>query len=265
MIGAILGDIVGSVYEFDNIKTKDFELFKKECGFTDDTVMTIAVARALMRFECINEENLSEFKESLITTMHEIGCKYPDAGYGGRFLVWLLKNKREPYNSFGNGSAMRVSSVGWYAKTLEEAELIAKATAEVTHNHPEGIKGAVATAGAVFLGRKGASMDEIKAYVENFYTLDFTLDEIRPTYEFDVTCQGTVPQAMQAFFESESFEDAIRNAISIGGDSDTLAAITGAVAEGYYGMPEGLKESALSYLDERLLSITEHFEGIFLR
>jgi len=238
MTGAILGDIVGSIYEFDNIKTKEFELFDKECFFTDDSVMTIAIAEALLQAEEINEENLEDFKENLITVMHEIGVKYPDCGYGGHFLVWILRNKREPYNSFGNGSAMRVSSVGWYAKTLEEAELIAKATAEVSHNHPEGIKGAVATSGAIFLARTGATIDEIKKYISKYYTIDFTIDKIRPVYKFNETCQETVPQAMQAFFESTSFEDAIRNAISIGGDSDTLAAITGAVAEAYYGIPE---------------------------
>lgn len=265
MIGAILGDIVGSIYEFDNIKTKDFELFDKECFFTDDSVMTIAIAEALMQYESIDENNIDEFKEKLIDVMHEIGIKYPDCGYGGHFLVWILRNKREPYNSFGNGSAMRVSSVGWYAKSLEETELIAKATAEVSHNHPEGIKGAVATAGAVFLTRMGATMDELKKYISKYYTIDFTIDEIRPVYDYDITCQGTVPQAMQAFFESESFEDAIRNAISIGGDSDTLAAITGAVAEAYYGIPDELKETALSYLDDRLLDITERFEEKYIR
>ena len=265
MIGAILGDVVGSIYEFDNIKTKEFELFDKECFFTDDSVMTIAIAEALMQIEEINEENLEDFKENLITVMHEIGVKYPDCGYGGHFLVWMLRNKREPYNSFGNGSAMRVSSVGWYAKTLEDAEFIAKATAEVSHNHPEGIKGAVATAGAVFLARTGATMGELKEYISKYYTIDFTIDEIRPVYKFNETCQGTVPQAMQAFFESTSFEDAIRNAISIGGDSDTLAAITGAVAEAYYGIPDDLRETALSYLDERLLDITERFENRYLR
>lgn len=265
MIGAILGDIVGSIYEFDNIKTKEFELFDRDCIFTDDSVMTIAVAEALMQYENINENNIEEFKETLVDVMHEIGRKYPDCGYGGHFLVWILRNKREPYNSFGNGSAMRVSSVGWYAKTLQEAELIAKATAEVSHNHPEGIKGAVATAGAVFLARKGAAMDEIREYISKYYTIDFTLDEIRPVYDYDVTCRGTVPQAMQAFFESKNFEDAIRNVISIGGDSDTLAAITGAVAEAYYGIPNDLKGTALSYLDERLLDITERFEEKYLR
>ena len=264
MIGAILGDIVGSIYEFDNIKTKEFELFDKECIFTDDTVMTIAVAETLYHYDHIDESNVEEFKKDLISTMHMIGVRYPDCGYGGHFLIWIMRGKTEPYNSFGNGSAMRVSSVGWFAKSLENAEFIAKATAEITHNHPEGIKGAVATAGAVFLARTGATMDEIKKYISKYYTIDFTLDEIRPIYDYDVTCQGTVPQAMQAFFESNSFEDAIRNAISIGGDSDTLAAITGAVAEAYYGIEDELKETALSYVDDRLLNIVERFEDKFL-
>ena len=265
MIGAILGDVVGSIYEFDNIKTKEFELFDKECFFTDDSVMTIAIAEALMQYENIDENNIDEFKENLITVMHKIGVKYPRCGFGGRFRIWMFLNERTPYNSYGNGSAMRVSSVGWYAKSLEETELIAKVTAAVSHNHPEGIKGAVATAGAVFLARTGATMDEIKKYIAKYYTIDFTIDEIRPVYKFNETCQETVPQAMQAFFESESFEDAIRNAISIGGDSDTLAAITGAMAEAYYGIPDDLKETALSYLDERLLDITERFEDKYIR
>ena len=264
MIGAITGDIVGSIYEFDNIKTKTFELFDKECLFTDDSVMTIAVADTLMQYENICAKNAEAFKADLIKTMHRIGCKYPDCGYGGRFLVWMLRNQTTPYNSFGNGSAMRVSAVGWYANTLEDAEFIAKLTAEVTHDHPEGIKGAVATAGAVFLARTGATMVEIQNYIAKYYTIDFTIDEIRPLYDYDITCQGTVPQAMQAFFESSDFEDAIRNAISIGGDSDTLAAITGAVAEAFYGIPDDIQETALSYLDERLLTITERFENAFL-
>lgn len=264
MIGAITGDIVGSVYEFDNIKTKEFELFDTDCFFTDDSVMTLAVSEALLKFDYIDYKNVDEFKEQLILSMHEIGRKYPDCGYGEHFYGWIMENRRNPYNSFGNGSAMRVSAVGWYAKTLEDAEFIAKATAEVTHNHFEGIKGAVATAGAVFLARNGADMEEIKKYISKYYSIDFTIDEIRPGYEFDVTCQGTVPQAMQAFFGSVSFEDAIRNAVSIGGDSDTLAAITGAVAEAYYGITDKIKGISLSYLDETLLKITEQFVNKYL-
>lgn len=262
MIGAILGDIVGSIYEFDNIKTKEFEMFDKECMFTDDSVMTIAVADALLQYDRITD--YKDFKTTLIKTMHRYGKTYPDASYGGRFLVWLLKKHTEPYNSFGNGSAMRVSPVAWYAKTLEEAEQLATATAEITHNHPEGMKGAVVTAGAIFLARNGATKDKISKYVSESYEIDFTLDEIRDTYEFNETCQRTVPQAMVAFLESESFEDAIRNAISIGGDSDTLAAITGSVAEAFYGIGEDMKETALSYLDERLLAVVEWFEDMYM-
>ncbi len=262
MIGAILGDVVGSIYEFDNIKTKVFELFDKECMFTDDTVMTVAVAEALMQYDTVTD--YEAFKKTLIASMHKYGAIYPDASYGGRFLVWLLRKYTEPYNSFGNGSAMRVSPVAWYAKDIEEAEKLAKATAEVTHNHPEGIKGATVTAGAIFLARKGKSKDEIKAYVEESYDINFTLDEIRDTYTFNETCQETVPQAMVAFLEAESFEDAIRNAISIGGDSDTLAAITGSVAEAFFGIDEDMKGTALSYLDERLLGVVEKFEDMYM-
>lgn len=264
MIGAIFGDIVGSIYEFNNLRSKEFELFGERCFFTDDSVMTAAVAHALMDMPYVNCENINEFKERLIDSMHSIGIKYPNCGYGGRFYSWITKKEREPYNSFGNGSAMRVSSVGWYARSLEETEMIAKATAEVSHNHPEGVKGAVATAGAVFLARTGATMEELKKYVSGYYNIDFTLDEIRPTYSFNETCQDTVPQALEAFFESMSFEDAIRNAISVGGDSDTLAAITGAVAEAYYGIPEELEKKAISYLDDTLLEIVERFQSDFM-
>ena len=257
MIGAIFGDIVGSVYEFDNIKTKEFELFTDKCEFTDDTAMTVAVADALMQFEKITDPEA--FKETLIKTMHRYGKKYPYAGYGGHFGLWLMTEETEPYGSYGNGSAMRVSPVAWYANSLDEALALAKATAEITHNHPEGIKGAVVTAGATYLARMGATMARIKEFVSDYYDMNFTLDEIRPTYYFSETCQYTVPQAMQAFFESTSFEDAVRNGISIGGDSDTLCAICGAVAEAYYGMTEQETERALSYLDEPLREVVRRF------
>ena len=219
--------------------------------------MTLAVANALNKYETITD--LEIFKQSLVKSMHEIGIHYPDSGYGGRFYGWIMNKRTEPYNSFGNGSAMRVSPVSWYAKSLAEAEVLAKVTAEVTHNHPEGVKGAVSVAGAIYLARTGHTMAEIKEYVSKFYKCDFTLDEIRPTYGFYETCQDSVPQAFEAFFESESFEDAIRNAISIGGDSDTIAAITGSIAEAYYGISDKLKETAVSYLDERLLKIYNDF------
>ena len=187
MTGAIIGDIVGSRFEFDNHKSKDFTLFTHECFFTDDTVMTLAVANALNKYETITD--LEAFKQTLIKSMHSIGVKYPYCGYGGRFVSWLITRSTTPYNSFGNGSAMRVSPVSWYAKSLDEAEALAKATAEVTHNHPEGIKGAVSVAGAIYLARTGYSMAEIKEYVSKFYKIDFTLDEIRSTYGFYETCQ----------------------------------------------------------------------------
>ncbi len=263
MIGAIIGDIVGSRFEFANHKSKDFDFFDKACIFTDDTVMTLAIAKALQPYDKI--EDLEKFKEDLISVMHEVGNKYPFCGYGGRFLIWMLYNHTEPYNSYGNGSAMRVSPVGWFASSLEECEALAKATAEVTHNHPEGIKGAVAVAGAIYLARTGHSMEEIKKYISQYYTIDFTLDEIREKYEFREICQESVPQALEAFFESVSFEDAIRNAISIGGDSDTIAAMCGSIAEAYYGISEDIKEKALSYLDYYLLRIAEDFADKFVK
>ncbi len=259
MTGAIIGDIVGSRFEFDNHKSKDFTLFTPQCFFTDDTVMTLAVAKALSKYEAITD--YEDFKQTLIKCMHDVGIHYPYSGYGGRFFVWIMHRKTQPYNSYGNGSAMRVSPVSWYAKSLDEAEKLAKATAEVTHNHPEGIKGAVSVAGAIYLARTGATMAEIKEYVSRFYKIDFTLDEIRPTYDFYETCQDSVPQAFEAFFESSDFEDAIRNAISIGGDSDTITAITGSVAEAYYGVSDKLKAMAVYYLDERLLKIYVDFNS----
>lgn len=260
MLGAIIGDIVGSRFEFYNHKCKDFTLFTPKCFFTDDTVMTLAVANALNEYESISD--YEAFKHTLIKSMHEIGNHYPDCGYGGRFYGWIRNRKTTPYNSYGNGSAMRVSPVGWYAKSLDEAEKLAKATAVVTHNHPEGIKGAVSVAGAIYLACRGSTMAEIKKYVSKFYKIDFTLNQIRPSYKFHETCQDSVPQAFEAFFESTSFEDAVRNAISIGGDSDTIAAIVGSVAEAYYGIDSTLKETALTYLDERLLKIYNDCKNI---
>ena len=259
MLGAIFGDIVGSVYEFDNIKTKDFEMFGGGCSYTDDTVMTVAVARALMKYK--NTDEIDKFKSLLIKEMHSLGDEYPLAGYGGRFEYWLLCKGTEPYGSYGNGSAMRVSPVAWYANSLEETIALAEASAEVTHNHPEGVKGAVVTAGATYLARMGYGKEKIREFVNQYYEMNFTLDEIRPTYEFNETCQETVPQAMQAFFESNSFEDAIRNGVSVGGDSDTLCAICGAVAEGFYGMSDDERSKTLSYLDEPLLDTVKEFEN----
>ena len=256
MIGAIIGDIVGSRFEWNNIKSKDFDLFTAGCFFTDDSVMTIAVADALIRAK-------GDFKllpEYTVESMRRIGRPYPDCGYGGSFYHWMYSNDPKPYCSYGNGAAMRVSACGFMAKSLEEAIVLSEAVTGVTHNHPEGIKGAEATAVAIYLARSGYSIEEIQQRISTKYCpMDFTLDEIRDTYEFNETCQDTVPQALKAFFESLDFEDAIRNAISLGGDSDTLAAITGGIAEAYYGVPQGIKKKALKYLDKELLQIVERF------
>ncbi|MBO5778970.1 MAG: ADP-ribosylglycohydrolase family protein [Clostridia bacterium] len=250
MLGAIIGDIVGSPYEFGSHKRKEFLFYQSGCRPTDDSVMTIAVGCACASANCHNEQ---EFKRTLIDIMREIGRQYPYAGYGGMFYSWLMSDDGKPYGSYGNGSAMRVSPVAWTVDTLEEVETLAKWSAEVTHDHPEGIKGAQAIASAIFLARTGADKDEIRAYIEaNYYDLDFSLEEIRPNYGFDVTCQGSVPQAIVCFLESTDFEDTIRNAVSLGGDCDTQAAMAGAIAEAYYGIPDDLQEQAFDYMDETL-------------
>ena len=261
MLGAILGDIIGAPYEFDfnNIKTVDFPLFNEFSEFTDDTVMSVAVANALVKTYGKDDETI---KAELVRQMQALGRRYPGAGYGGRFWDWLfITDNPEPYNSFGNGSAMRVSSAGWLYDTLEETLHAAHLTAEVTHNHPEGIKGAESTAAAIFLARNGKSKDEIKDYiVKNFgYDLDTTLDEIRPSYHMNETCQGSVPQAIRAFLEGSDYESTVRLAVSIGGDSDTIACIAGGIAEAYYGMPENLKAEALNRLSPDLCADVSAF------
>ena len=251
ILGAIVGDIVGSVYEWHNIKTKSFPLFSGKGFFTDDTVMTLAVAKAVEK--ALRGGDLAVYTEN---AMRELGNKYPHAGYGGRFAHWLTDKDAHAYGSFGNGSAMRVSPCGTFADTLEEALQKAKITASVTHDHPEGIKGAQAVAAAIFLALHGSTIEEIRRYITSeFYDLDFTLDAIRPVYRFDETCQGSVPQAIEAFLESTDFEDAVRNAVSIGGDSDTIAAITGSIAGAYYGVPEEIGKKALTYLSKELRGI----------
>lgn len=249
MYGAIFGDIVGSIYEFNNIKTKNFKLLDEDSFFTDDTVMTIAVGTALE----LTKGNRDELSKTTVATMQSLGLKYFDAGYGYNFKQWLLEDNPQPYNSWGNGAAMRISPVAYFADTLDEVKDLSYKITAISHNHPEGIKGAEATAVAIFLALQGKSKEEIKEHImQNYYPLDFTLEEIRPTYKFSPSCQNTVPQALQAFFESENFEDAIRNAISIGGDSDTLAAITGSVAEAHYGVPENIKQFVINKLDNNL-------------
>ncbi len=222
--------------------------------------MTLAIAKAILQADG-QYDGLSDLA---VKYMREVGRPYPDCGYGGGFRHWLYSDDVGPYHSFGNGAAMRVSACGFVAKTLEEAIMLSRKVTEVTHNHPEGIKGAEATAVCIFLAREGKSIPEIRDYVNtHYYLMDFTLDGIRDTYQFNETCQDTVPQAIMAFLESTDFEDATRNAISIGGDSDTLAAITGGIAEAYYGVPNDIREQALPLLDEPLLEILKDFERVF--
>ena len=272
MLGAIIGDIVGSRFEWDDHKSKDFDLFgndglrRTHCEYTDDSVMTVAVADALLHFDRIDDE--TAFKATLVERMHYFGQARPNCGFGGRFYRWIMNGDTLPYGSYGNGSAMRVSPVGWYAETLSDAERIAKLTAEVTHNHPEGIRGAQAVAGAIWLARHGKSKAELRHYIAaNHYPNAFVLPlrDIRPDYEFDESCQGTVPEALVAFMEGKDFEDAIRNAISLGGDSDTLADITGAVAEAFYGIPDGIRDTALTFLDDELKEVTLRFTEKYCR
>ena len=253
MLGAILGDIAGSRFERHPLPKDaspwDFPLLAASCRPTDDTVMTLAVAHAIR--QCSGSLAEAEFTAALIDAMHDFGSRCPDAGYGWTFKKWLAERRREPYNSFGNGSAMRVSPAGWAWDTLEETQRGAALTASVTHSHPLGIAGACATASAIFLARIGASMAKIKDCLAKDFHYDFsrTLAEIQPAYKFDVTCQGSVPEALTAFFESTSCEEAIRCAIWLGGDSDTQAAIAGSCAQAMFGMPKDLQEKALGFLD----------------
>lgn len=259
MLGAIIGDIIGSRFEWNNIKTKRFELFAKECFPTDDTVMTLAIANAIL--ECDGDYDL--LGQRAVEEMQRIGRLYPDMGYGGRFSEWIFSACPKPYNSYGNGAAMRVSACGYAARNLQEAKCLARAVTEVTHNHPEGLKGAESVAVAVFMALHGSTLSEIEGAMRTYYPLNFTLDSVRSGYSFDVTCQGSVPQAFRAFLEATGFEDAVRNAVSLGGDSDTLAAIAGSVAGAYYGVPAAFRTNALRYLDGELLGIVRRFEERF--
>ena len=262
MLGAIFGDIVGSVYEFNNAKDQNFKLLSRWSRPTDDSCMTLAVARALM--ESYGQED-EAVRRAVVKSMRDIGRRYPHAGYGGMFRKWLRDRDPEPYNSFGNGSAMRVAAAGWLYRTMEETLHAAELTAEVTHNHPEGIKGAQAIAASIFLARADASKEHIAAYVmDTFgYDLSRTLDEIRPGYSFSSSCQKSCPEAIIAFLEGVSFEDVIRKAVSLGGDSDTIACMAGAIAEAYYGMPEEFKEEALSRLDPPMREIVHEFRRFY--
>ncbi|MCG2730847.1 MAG: GNAT family N-acetyltransferase [Acetobacterium sp.] len=272
MLGAIIGDIAGSRFEFNNHRSKDFELFAETCEVTDDSIMTLAVAKAIMeagKYGCLplengisNREYYRRVETLTIKTMPEIGRNYPHCGYGGRFGRWIFSECPQPYNSFGNGAAMRISPAAFAARSEAEARILSEVITRVTHNHPEGLKGAEAVAVAIYMARNGAGKDAIRDRINTcYYQLDFTIDEIRDTYQFNETCQETVPQAIQAFWESTSFDDAIRTAISVGGDSDTLAAITGAIAEAYYEVPKELEEKALSHLDADLREIYDEWQS----
>lgn len=260
MLGAIIGDIVGSRFEWNNHKSTDFELFTKKCSFTDDSAMTLAVAKALLK----SRNDWAALGTNAVKCMQEIGQKYPNCGYGQKFYLWLHQKNPQPYRSFGNGAAMRVSPVAYAAESMEQCIAFSNAVTKVSHDHPEGLKGAEAAAAATWAALHGTSKENIRELIEDrYYILDFTIDELRPHYRFDVTCQGSVPQAIKAFLESENFEDAIRLAVSIGGDSDTIAAIAGGIAGAYYGVPDYLSAQAMEHLPEDLLDILTEFEKVY--
>lgn len=262
MYGAIYGDIIGSKFEFDRGPwRKEFELFTDKDNFTDDTVMTIAVGQALV--QAGKDASIDKIRQFVEASMVEWGHKYPNAGYGGRFYNWLFSGKKlRPYNSLGNGSAMRVSAVGWLYDSLERTREVARATAEVTHNHPEGMKGAECTATVMFLSRTGVGKDEIKEFVtkEFRYDISHTCDELRPFHRMDETCMDALPKALISFFEGNSYEDVIRNAVSLGGDTDTIAAIAGAMAEAFYGIPVTIAAYGNGYIPEDMKAILKEFD-----
>ena len=260
MWGAIVGDIAGSRFEGKDMRSKQFALFHGDCRFTDDSVMTVAVARAVME----HKSNGADLSTEAIKLMQWFGRMYQHRGYGGNFIDWIWSDNPAPYNSMGNGAAMRVSACGFAAETLVEAKEMAYAVTAVSHNHPEGIRGAQAVASAIFMARTGAGKDDIRQYItDNFYKIDFEIDDLREYYQTDVSCQGSVPQAIASFLESQSFEDAIRNAISIGGDSDTIAAIAGSIADAYYGVPQEFINRARHYVSFTMGDIINRFEQMF--
>lgn len=265
MYGAIIGDIIGSMYEFDvPCWSKNFPLFvdgfyTRGSHFTDDTVMTVAVMEALM--EAGRDADAETIRRECIRSMQKWGRKYPHAGYGSRFIHWLDEKNPKPYGSWGNGSAMRVSAAGWLYDTIERTREVARATAEVSHNHPEGIKGAECTAAVMFLARTGASKDEIKEYIvkEFGYDISRTVDELRPLHDHVESCMDSLPKALVSFFEGVSYEDTVRNAVSLGGDTDTLAAIAGAMADAMYGVPDDIVAEGRERLPEDLCEVVEKF------
>lgn len=262
MYGAIFGDVIGSRFEFDRGgKTKEFKLFTEQDSFTDDTAMTIAVGEGLMNAGL--DASVEDIHHAVIRSMKKWGREYPDAGYGGRFYDWLFSHwQPRPYGSYGNGSAMRVSAVGWLYNSLERTREVARATAEVTHNHPEGIKGAECTAAVMFMGRTGSTKEEILEYVtkEFGYDLSETLDQMRERHAHIESCQDSLPKALRSFFDGESYEDVVRNAVSLGGDTDTLAAIAGAMAEAFYGMPVLIMAEGKTFIPEDMLEVLQRFD-----
>ena len=260
MYGALLGDMIGAPYEFDRgNKSKVFEMFNDEVAFTDDSVMTIAVAEGIMNAGLDADE--ASMKAEIVKSMKIWGRKYPDAGYGAKFIWWLMLDDPNPYGSFGNGSAMRVSSVGWLYDSIERTREVARWTSEVTHNHPEGVKGAESTASAIYLARNGCSKEDIKNYIINEfgYDLSRTCDEIRPAYRHVEICQETVPEAITAFLEGTDFEDVIRTAVSLGGDCDTLTCIAGSIGEAFYKIPDNMIEECRNRLSKNILDVVDRF------
>ena len=264
MLGAIIGDIVGSRFEWNNHRSKDFEFLTYKCFPTDDSIMSLAIAQAIL----VSKKDYSDLSKNAIECMQNVGRNYPNCGYGGSFYGWIFSDDPKPYNSYGNGAAMRVSAAGFAANSIEEAKKLSRLVTEVSHNHPEGIKGAEATASAIYMARNGSSKEEIEEYIEKefHYNLDRTLDEIRPEYHMDETCQRTVPEAIIAFLESKDFEDAVRNAVSLGGDTDTLGAITGSIAEAFYGIPAVLIAECKSRIDKGLMTdVLDEFDHVLGR
>ena len=257
IIGAVAGDVIGSAYEFNPTRDYNFELFTPKSTFTDDTVLTMANALWLL-------EDEHHTPERLVNIMLDMCWKYPDRAYGGRFDSWIHDTDPQPYNSFGNGSAMRVSPIGYYAKTLDEALALAKISAEVTHNHPEGIKGAQATAAAIFMARKGMSKQEIRDYIAQTFNYDMsrTLDEIRPTFTFDETCQHTVPEAITCFLEGKDFEDVVRLSVALAGDADTIAAIAGSISSAVDEVPAEISQPVIALLSEEFCTTLLRFNEL---
>ena len=258
MIGAIIGDIVGSRFEFHNYLSKEFTFLTPGCCFTDDSVMTCAVAQALMD----SKEDFSDLSEKTVQAMQRIGQQFPNCGYGARFIHWMFSDDPQPYNSYGNGSAMRVSPVGFAARNVEDAKKLSASVTCVSHNHPEGMKGAEATAVAIVMARLGKSKAAIRSAMEGYYDLSTSADEYRANWQGHgrEICQVSLPQALACFFEGESYEDVIRNCISIGGDSDTIAAIAGGIAEAFYGVPEAIKAQLGEYLPPPLMEVCSNFD-----